>query len=260
MKIAFFGAGQIGGALIKGLLKSKFITADDLYVRGGKSGTAEKLQTELGFHLLRKETDLATSDIIIIATVPSVVKEIIKEIKEAKQKDAVILSIASSPALPVLQNALGTSTYIAHAIPNTPIQIQVGMTGVSFGQNVPAAKKELIFRLWQAVGAVIEVPEEKLATVGTVAGCSPAFVDIFMEALADAAVLNGLSRQEAYTIVPQMVAGSAQLMQQTHQHPGELKDQVCSPGGSTIQGVAALEEFGMRNALIQAVNRANQAH
>lgn len=257
MKVVCYGAGQMGGAMIRGLLKSGFVTAENLFVRGGSNGTAEALQAELGFRLLRKEEDLNTADVIIIATIPKVVASVLKELKGSLKKEAIVISVAGEPSLGILQSGLSSRTLVARAIPNTPVQICAGMTGVTFSANFNETQKDMVLELFKALGDVIEVPEAKLGTVGTVAGCAPAFVDLFMEALADAAVLNGLTRKEAYQIIPQMVQGAGKLMQETGSHPGELKDQVCSPGGSTIRGVAVLEQYGLRNAVIQAVNRAN---
>lgn len=257
MKIACFGAGQIGSAFIRGVLKSQIVRPENLLVKGGKSGTAEALQAELGFRLVRNVADLTDCDVVCIATIPSVIPSILKELKGNLGQNTIVLSLATSPSIAVLQSALGSHALVARAIPNTPIQVLAGMTGVSYGKNCQTTHKETVQTLLGSLGQALEVPEEKLGIFGTVAGCGPAFVDVFIEALADASVLNGLSRKEAYKIVLQMIQGAATLAQESQTHPAVLKDQVCSPGGSTIRGVAALEENGFRNAVIQAITKAN---
>ena len=153
---------------------------------------------------------------------------------------------------------LPVDTSFVKAVPNTPVQINAGITALSFTDQEPEAQRNLVINLFQKLGQVYVVPEKLLGIYGTVAGCTPAFVDIMMEALSDAAVINGIPRQQSYQIITQMLLGTAQLAQKTQQHPGQLKDEVTTPGGSTIRGVAELEATGFRNALIQAVQAANK--
>lgn len=260
MKIAFFGAGQIGGALIEGLLTSGFVTTDNLYVKGGHSGTAEALQSHLGFHLLKDMSTIKDCDVVVIATIPRVVPDVLKEIKEYVTRETIVISIASSPSNSVIHSALGADISVAHGIPNTPIRVLAGMTPISFATDCGPRQKQRALDLFNAVGSAIEVDETLLTTFGTVAGCSPAFIAVFMEALADAAVANGIPRNQAYQVVAQTVLGTATLAAKTGMSPATLKDEVCSPGGSTIQGVVALEKNGLRFAVMDAVNQANHAH
>ncbi|MGC6767824.1 pyrroline-5-carboxylate reductase [Enterococcus sp. LJL51] len=257
MNIGFIGAGHMGGAMIEGLLKAEAVAPNHLYVKGGSSGTAEKLQRKLGFQLADDYAAFQECKVVFIATGANIVLSILKELSPFLGKDCLVISVAAGHTVAQAQEALGSEKYVVHAIPNTPVSVNEGMIGVVYGSNLPEAEKETAKELLESLGKVTEVPEHLLATVGTVAGCSPAFVDIFMEALGDAGVMEGLPRALAYEIVEQMVLGSARLAIETGKHPGELKDGVTSPGGSTIKGVAALEKNGFRYALIDAVKQAN---
>ena len=146
---------------------------------------------------------------------------------------------------------------VVHAIPNTPVSVNQGVIGVALAPTIEGQTKELVMELLATLGLVKEIREAQLETFGTVAGCSPAFVYIFMEALGDAAVLEGLPRDLSYEIVAQMIKGTATLALDTKKHPGALKDEVTSPGGSTIRGVVALEKNGFRYAVMDAVQQAN---
>ena len=138
------------------------------------------------------------------------------------------------------------------------VSIQAGMTAVSYNDQIGSGERDKTESLFQAVGEVVEVSEAQLNSAGTVSGCSPAFIAIFIEALADGGVLNGLSRKQAYLLAEQAILGTAKLALLSGDHPGIVKDDVCSPGGSTIKGVVALEQFGFRNAVIQAIDAATK--
>ncbi|MGL4697603.1 pyrroline-5-carboxylate reductase [Enterococcus larvae] len=256
MDIGFIGAGHMGGAMIEGLLKAEAVSAEHLFVKGGSSGTAEKLQEQLGFQLVDTYQEFKKCNVVFIATGATIVLNILKELAPFLAEDCVLISVAAGHTTEEAQLALGKG-YVVHAIPNTPVSVNEGMIGVHYAENIPEQEKKIARELLESLGKVTEVPEKLLGTVGTVAGCSPAFVDIFMEALGDAGVMEGLPRTLAYEIVAQMVLGSARLAIETGKHPAELKDGVTSPGGSTIKGVAALEKNGFRYALIDAIKQAN---
>ncbi|MBL1227442.1 pyrroline-5-carboxylate reductase [Enterococcus sp. BWR-S5] len=256
MDIGFIGAGHMGGAMIEGLLKAEAVTGEKLFVKGGSSGTAEKLQEKLKFQLVDDYQEFGKCKVVFIATGAKIVLSILKELAPFLADDSILISVAAGHTTKEAQDALGKG-YVVHAIPNTPVSVNEGMIGVHYAENIPEEEKEIARKLLESLGKVSEVPERLLGTVGTVAGCSPAFVDMLIEALGDAGVMEGLPRALAYEIVEQMVLGSAKLAIESGKHPGELKDGVTSPGGSTIKGVAALEKHGFRYALIDAVKQAN---
>ncbi|MGR3742503.1 pyrroline-5-carboxylate reductase [Companilactobacillus sp. DQM5] len=254
MKIGFIGAGSIGSAMIKGLIHSG-INPDDILVKGGRSNRTKELQKELNFKIVSNIIDLRDTDIIVIAVGSLALKDVFNELKEFV-KNQVIVSVSGGSTIEFMQSYLPNHA-TAFAIPNTPVSIGEGVTGISYAKEFNEGQKELVKDVFERMGKLIEVPEEQLGIFGTVAGCSPAFIDILIEALSDAGVLNGLPRKLSYEAVIQMLIGSSKLAQQSKGHVAQLKDQVTSPGGSTIRGVAALEENGFRNALIKAINAAN---
>ncbi|MGX7148661.1 pyrroline-5-carboxylate reductase [Enterococcus ureasiticus] len=257
MNIGFIGAGHMGSAMIEGLLKAKTVVPENLFVKGGSSGTAEALQEKLGFKLIKDYAALKECQVIFIATGAKIVLEILKQAAPNITKDTILISVATGHTVEEAQAILGKEIHVVHAIPNTPVSVNAGMIGAVFADDMPVESKAEATRVLESLGKVEEVSENILGTFGTVAGCSPAFVDIFMEALADGAVLEGMPRALSYEIIAQMMLGSAKLAIETKKHPGELKDGVTSPGGSTIKGVTALEKNGFRFAVIDAVKQAN---
>lgn len=257
MNIGFIGAGHMGSAMIEGLLKAEVVTPENLFVKGGSSGTAELLQEKFGFQLIKEYEALENCQVIFIATGAKIVLEILKQAAPHMSKDTILISVATGHTVEEAQAVLGKEVHVVHAIPNTPVSVNAGMIGAVFANEMPVASKNEAVRILESLGKVEEVSENLLGTFGTVAGCSPAFVDIFMEALADGAVLEGMPRALSYEIIAQMMLGSAKLAIETKKHPGELKDGVTSPGGSTIKGVTALEKNGFRYAVIDAVKQAN---
>ncbi|MGX7201039.1 pyrroline-5-carboxylate reductase [Enterococcus plantarum] len=257
MNIGFIGAGHMGSAMIEGLLKAKTVVQENLFVKGGSSGTAEVLQKKLGFKLIKDYDALKDCQVIFIATGAKIVLDILKQAAPSLSKGTILISVATGHTVEEAQAILGDEIYVVHAIPNTPVSVNAGMIGTVFSDEMPAESKTEATRVLETLGKVEEVSESILGTFGTVAGCSPAFVDIFMEALADGAVLEGMPRALSYEIIAQMMLGSAKLAIETKKHPGELKDGVTSPGGSTIKGVTALEKNGFRYAVIDAVKQAN---
>lgn len=257
MKIGFIGAGHMGSAMIEGLLKAKIVAPENLFVKGGSSGTAEALQKKLGFKLIKEYDALKECQVIFIATGAKIVLEILTQAAPNISKNTILISVATGHTVKEAQAVLGEEIHVVHAIPNTPVSVNAGMIGTVFADQMPSESKAEATRVLESLGKVEEVSEDLLGTFGTVAGCSPAFVDIFMEALADGAVLEGMPRALSYEIVAQMMLGSAKLAIETKKHPGELKDGVTSPGGSTIKGITALEKNGFRYAVIDAVKQAN---
>lgn len=254
MKIGILGAGQMGSAMIRGWLNADLVTPQQLFVKGGHSGSAEKLQQALHFQLVTELTELKTVDVLVIATLPKLVVPLLQELKKVPAFSAPIASVAAGVSLHAMHTVMGESYPLASALPNTPVAINEGVTAIAFPETISLEAKKTLQQTFEALGKVIIAPEEQIAAINTVAGCGPAFVDLMMEALSDAAVKHGIPRAQSYEIISQMLIGSGRLQQVTNQHPAELKDAVTTPGGLTIKGVTALEEYGFRNALIKAID------
>jgi pyrroline-5-carboxylate reductase len=179
---------------------------------------------------------------------------VIKEIAAPTSEKTLIISIMAGKSIKFIQDAFGSSkAKIVRTMPNTPALVGEGCTGLCFHGAVTEEERNLACKMMGSFGKAIVVEERLMDVVGAVSGSSPAFVFLFLEALADGAVAGGMPRKQAYEFAAQAVLGSAKLMLETGKHPGELKDMVCSPGGTTIEGVKALEEGGLRAAVLNAM-------
>lgn len=251
--IGFIGAGSIGGAVITGLVKNGY-NADEIIVKGGRSNRTELLYDQLGFQMVKKVKQLADTDIIFIAVGADALDSVLRELKEIAENKLGV-AFTGSASVTHLKQVLG-AVKVAHAIPNTPVKVGAGFTGITYSDDFTDDDKKKVASVLGYTGQLVEVPEDQLGILGTVAGCSPAFLDVFIEALSDAGVKHGLNRKLAYEAAIGMAIGASKLAKQSDLNVSALKDEVTSPGGSTIRGVAALEEYGFRNAVIKAVDAA----
>jgi pyrroline-5-carboxylate reductase len=254
-KIGFIGSGVMGSAMIKGIIGAKIVNSSDIFVFDLDKQKLQTLKDELGVNEAVSSVEIVEKcDYIILAVKPNVVKFVLEEIKNSFTADKLLISIAAGIPLKSYKNALGEEKKIIRALPNTPAVIGEGMTLISFDKYVSDNDIKDATDILSALG-VVECMEEKLMSeVVALTSSSPAYIFMMIEAMADAAVLSGIPRQTAYRLASQAVAGSAKMVAQTGKHPGELKDQVCSPAGTTIEAVAALEKNGFRNSIIEAMN------
>lgn len=255
-KIAIIGAGQMGSAIIEGL--TRISKNNKLIVESPVNPRVDKLAEKFNFELVHTISELNKRDpeIIILTTPATITLKIISELKSF-DKETVIVSAAAGVSYSDLSQA-DPNHSIVRIIPNTPVAVNAGTIGLFLPKEISQGNKDKITQLLDQLGDVITVKEEQLSIVGTIGGCGPAFVDIFLDALGDAGVLNGLPRDLANKLAASMVKGSASLAYVTEEKPAALRDRVCSPGGTTIKGVASLEKNGFRSAVIDAVNQANQ--
>ncbi|MQS76692.1 pyrroline-5-carboxylate reductase [Companilactobacillus halodurans] len=253
--IGFIGAGSIGGAVITGLVKNGF-DADEIVVKGGRSNRTKLLDDQLGFKMVKKVKQLEDAEVIFIAVGANALDSVLTELKEIAT-GKLIVAFTGGASITHLKKIL-TGVKVAHAIPNTPVKVGAGFTGITYSDDFTAEDKKKIGSILGYTGQLVEVPEDQLGILGTVAGCSPAFLDVFIEALSDAGVKHGLNRKLSYEAAIGMAIGASKLAKQSQLNVSALKDEVTSPGGSTIKGVAALEENGFRNAVIKAVDAAEE--
>lgn len=251
-KIGFIGMGNMGTAIMRGLLKT--YKPEELLFTSAHEAKMQKITEETGVAHVSTATECAEQvKYLVLAVKPQVLPIIFKELNGKISKDQVVISIAAGYAIADLQAGLGDSARIVRSMPNTPAMVGEGMSGVSYDEALfTDEEKDVIDGFFTSFGKMEKVDEKLMDVVGSASGCSPAYVYMFIEALADGCVKNGLPRQAAYKMVAQAVLGSAKMVLETGKHPGELKDMVCSPGGTTIEGLAALEENGFRGAIIKA--------
>lgn len=258
-KIGFIGCGNMAQAMISALVKSKLIESNQIIVSNRSKNILEKMNKEYGITIASNNIEVAKKcDIVFLAVKPNLYEMVMKEIKDSKTIDKIFVSIAPGKTMEFLESHLGADVKILRTMPNTPSMVSEGMTAICPNQNINSEELELLVKLIESFGAV-EIIEEKLFdAVVAVSGSSPAYVFMFIEAMADAAVIQGMPRAQAYRFAAQAVLGSAKMVLESKSHPGELKDMVCSPGGTTIEAVAVLEEKGMRSAVIEAMRKCAQ--
>ncbi|MFT4147644.1 MAG: pyrroline-5-carboxylate reductase [Micrococcaceae bacterium] len=246
------GAGKMGGALMTGLVQAKYIKAAQLIVKDNSS--AESLK-KLGYTVVSQASDLAGCDFIVVAVPPQAVTPVLTELKaEFQDKNIPILSVAGGFPLEKMQDIMGQNYPLARCIPNTAVEVCQGTMPMTFSKAISDSDQEMLEEAMASVGKVFVMNEKSLEIASSVGGCAPAFTDLYLEALSDAGVMYGLNRAQSYEIAAQMLRGASELALQTGEHPGVLKDQVTTPGGSTIKGVVALEQGGFRAAVINAVS------
>ncbi|MCI1722227.1 MAG: pyrroline-5-carboxylate reductase [Lachnospiraceae bacterium] len=254
MKIAFIGCGNMASAIIGGLLKKKTCGAKDITATAKTQKSLERAEENFGIRTISDNQKACEgADIVVLAVKPQMFGEVLPEIAGSLTEKQIILSIAAGRTLDTLEGFLGSDKKIVRAMPNTPAMVGEGITGFCVNSHVKAADKKTVLSILNSFGEAEEVPEKLMDVVGSVSGCSPAFVYLFIEAMADAAVADGMPRKMALHFASQAVLGSAKMVLATGQHPGELKDAVCSPGGSTIEGVQVLEEDGFAGTVMDAL-------
>ncbi len=248
MKIGFIGAGNMGKALLTGFIGSGKIDRSEIFAFDTNKSLLEKNAAELGFTAADSLAELIeNADIAIMACKPDQVSKVISEAKELLKGKALV-SIALGWDFDRYCRELGEDVRIQFVMPNTPALTGSGVLLFEEKNSLLAEEREFIMKLFKSTGLVIELPSKLMGIGGAISGCGPAFADLFIEAYADAGVKYGLPRDTAYKMVSATLLGSAKLQLETGEHPAVLKDRVCSPGGSTIKGVTALEREGLRRA------------
>lgn len=253
MKIGFIGAGNMGGAILKGALQKKFFKADEVMIHDLNEQQKSFWKNEFGVQIAKDNVELVQScEWILLAVKPVFMAQVLEEIKPylADQK---VISIAAGWSIEMLSTAIGSQVQLLRVMPNTPAMVGAGVTALCEETTLDPTSFVWAQKLFATLGVVQIVPERLMDAVISVSGSSPAYVFMFIDAMADGAVKLGMPRAMAIEAAAQAVMGSAKMVLETHQHPAVLKDQVCSPGGTTIEAVQALEEGGMRAAIMRAM-------
>src|SRR5512140_1842443 len=258
-KIAFLGTGNMAEALVKGLLRAGAATAAEIVCAEPREDRRKEIEALYGVKAFASNRDaVAVADVVLLSVKPQVVDAVLDEIAAEVGGSKLVISIAAGVPIVKLASKLPASARIVRTMPNTPALAGAGAAALSAGPHATPADVALARRLLEAVGTAVVVPEPLLDAVTGLSGSGPAFVYLFIEALSDGGVKAGLSRADALQLAAQTVMGSAKMVLETGEHPGRLKDQVTSPGGTTIAGVHALEQHGFRAALIAAVEAATK--
>ena len=253
MKIGFIGLGNMGTAMIGGIIKNKIVAAGDIIGADFMAERTQSVSEEYGITMATDNKEVAAkADILVTSVKPQVYESVINDIKASVKADTVIISIAPGKTIEWLEDKYAKEIKLVRCMPNTPALVGEGCTGVCRNKNVTNEEFETVLKVLNSFGKAYEVSESQMDAVVAVSGSSPAYVFMLIEAMADGAVAEGLPRKTAYEMAAQAVLGSAKMVLETGKHPGDLKDMVCSPGGTTIQAVATLEKMGFRASLIEA--------
>jgi pyrroline-5-carboxylate reductase len=258
--IAFIGTGAMGSAFMRGLLKAKLARPREIIGSDPEPARLDALVKELGIVRAGSNGEaVEKAATIILAVKPALVDSVMAEIGPQLKGGQTLISIAAGIPISRLQSCIkDAKVALARVMPNTPALVGAGMAGVAFAPDVPKPSKQRVLQILKAVGEVVEIEEKYMDAVTGLSGSGPAYVFLFIEALADGGVAAGLPRQIAQTLAIQTVLGAASLLKETGQHPAAAKDMVASPGGTTIAGLATLEKGAFRSSLIQAVLRATE--
>lgn len=250
--IGFIGAGNMGYAMLKGAISS--ISPENVGVTDRSFDKAESIAQETGVRHFESNADCVKNcKYVVFSIKPQVYENVIDEIRKFVDDSKIIISLAPNVSIEMLNGMFGKNVRVVRLMPNTPALVGEGMTGYCYDDALfNEEEKTFLADLFNSFGKAVKVSEKIMSAVVCASGSSPAYVFMFIEALADSVVKYGMSRDDAYTFVAQTVLGSAKMVLESGEHPGVLKDRVCSPGGTTIRAVEKLEECGLRNALFKA--------
>lgn len=258
MKLAIIGLGNMGQAILSGILEKNILQADQIIAADKKFNDSKfKLKDQFKeINLTRDNREAAQkADYILLAVKPQIIKPVLEDIKDAAASK-IIISIAAGIKTKILKQYFSNNTKIIRAMPNTPALVAEGITALYYPVSLKTDEKSFIEKIFKSLGKITEVQESEMDAVTGLSGSGPAFVYVFIEALADAGVLKGLDRDTALKLAAQTVKGGAEMVLRSGQHPAVLKDMVSSPAGTTIAGLAALEKKSFRSAVIKAVKTA----
>ena len=253
-KIGFIGCGNMAGAMIGGIVAKKLVAPEEIIASNRSRGALDRASEKWQIAVTQDHLEVAAgSEILVLAVKPQFYSQVIGTIRDVVREDQLIVSIAPGKTLAWMEEQFGRPLKFIRCNPNTPALVGEGMTTVSPGERVTQEELDRVITLFESFGKVSVMPETMSEAVIAVSGSSPAYVFMFIEAMADGAVSLGMPRTQAYEFAAQAVLGAAKMVLETGMHPGALKDMVCSPGGTTIQAVRVLEEKGLRSSVIEAM-------
>lgn len=251
-KIGFIGCGNMGKAMIGGMLSSGLVSEDQVMASCRSEASAEKTAAKLGIAMTTENRKVAEfADVLFLAVKPNTFGEVIPQIRDAVKETTVVVSVAAGQPITAIEELFQrTDVKLVRTMPNTPALVGEAMSALCANSLVTEEEMSLVKQIFESFGKAETVSESLMDAVVGVSGSSPAYVYMFIEAMADAAVADGMPRAQAYKFAAQSVKGAAEMVLATGKHPGQLKDDVCSPGGTTIEAVNTLENLGFRRAVI----------
>ena len=251
----FIGCGNMASAIIKGMVSSGFSKGEDIAVFDIDTAKTKALSQEYGLRIYGSAKEIATEyDVVVLSVKPNIFPALLSEIgEELKSSDPLIISIAAGKNLSFISGLLPYEPRLVRVMPNINAKVREAVSAFCGNARIGAEDKELAEGFCNAFGRGIEIDEKLFSIYSAIGGCSPAFCYMFIDSMARAAVKNGMSKKQALEVSAQAVLGSAKMILESDSHPWQLVDEVCSPGGTTIEGVASLQSDGFEQAVINAV-------
>ena len=259
LKIAVLGAGNIGGALLGGIVKSQLAAPQDVVATDAREERRRELEAQWKIRTLPTSDNRKAAegrDIVIIAVKPPIVPQVLQDIRGTVRESQIVISVAAGVPLSFVESVLGSRIPLFRAMPNIPVVVEEGATAVAGNSATTPAQREIVEKIFGALGAVAFVEEVQLDAVTALSGSGPAYIYMVIEALIDGGKKMGLSHEIATRLTEQTVLGAAKLVRETKLHPAILRDKVITPGGTTIAAIHELEKHGLRSMLISAVETA----
>lgn len=256
-KLGFIGCGNMGSAMLSGAVERGYVSPEKVIIHGKDPEEMETLREK--YKVETGASNIAVAEnakIVILAVKPNVYEAVMEEIKDVVKDETILVAISPSYSIDTMKRLAGReNAKVVRAMPNTPAMVGCGMTGICFSPEVEEEERKDVLNFFRSFGEAIEVKEELMKAVGSVSGSSPAFVYMMIEAMAQGAILLGIPAKDALKFAAKSVEGAARMVEETGKHPGELRDAVCSAGGTTIEGVVALEQQGFKGAVLEAMIR-----
>ncbi len=254
MKIGIIGAGNMASALADGLMNSGIVKADEITMSDKSTAKLSAWQEKGVFTTEDNNVVFKNSEIVIFAVKPNIIPLVLKEAANCVKKQ-LFISIAAGVMIDTIEKALGNTAKIIRAMPNTPARVGCGMTVLSPNKNITSDELKIVEDLFSAIGDVVVLDEKHINVATALHGSSPAYVYMLIDAMADSGVRHGISKEIAIKLAAKAVEGSAKMVLETNEHPQKLKDDVCSPGGTTIAAVCELEKRGFSSVVQQAIEK-----
>ncbi|MHC0038024.1 pyrroline-5-carboxylate reductase [Pseudoneobacillus sp. C159] len=255
-RVGFIGCGKMAQAMMEGMIRSKIVQPEAIMASALTEATLRSVKEKYKIQVSANNIEVVQhADILILAIKPNIHEAILKEIAGVMDERKILITIAAGISLEYIESFFPTKMKVVRAMPNTPSLVGEGMSAICHTQQVNGEDLEKVLLLFNSFGKTEVMVEALMDAIPAISGSSPAYVYMFIEALADGGVKQGIPRKQAYKLAAQAVLGAAKMVLETERHPGELKDDVCTPGGATIEAVAALEQEKFRSAILTAMDQ-----
>ena len=259
MKLGFIGTGNMATAMMGGIIENHIASPEEIIGADPFAPGRERVKEKYGIRVTADNNEVVkNAEVVILSVKPQFYADVIAGIRDDVTDSHLIITIAPGKTLSWLADQFQKPVKIVRTMPNTPAMVGEGMTGACKNAYVTDEDMEKALSILNGFGKAVLIPEHMMDAVVAISGSSPAYVFVMIEAMADAAVSGGIPRSQAYKFAAQAVLGSAKMVLETGKHPGELKDMVCSPAGTTIEAVRVLEEKGFRSAIIEAMKKCEE--